>query len=295
MAALTSIRNPSRVKETLLFFCTDNKEVGLEILEPEKPPRDGPRGMKPGGENLRLPTANTGTDDTVSGLVKHPGSMVAVVFQQLIRVYGILEKGEISLVSPGVLKLTRRPTTKKNALAGCTDGESLGWLYYLNTDDPPKLYQYKLDNFSNAAVGPQATPDPETTLSAYYKCVDQSRVCIYQMVGKKDLYYYEVTGDGNSNNGKIDNSSNAAKKTPIATAVIDNNAYCYYINDDSHIVRTVREGSGKWTNSIEATDNTWSLGPITAVAALDGTSITVRQAYENDDGFMTWVDTSVGQ
>ncbi|KAI5811786.1 hypothetical protein DFH27DRAFT_535044 [Peziza echinospora] len=296
MSAIACVRNPAKPEDTLVFFCTTDQNVGFSIV-PDKV--DG--GLRDGEDDdevdvpLRGLPVNTG-ETKVGTLVAQPGAFCSLVFDNLIRVYGVRSTGDISLLSPGVSDLPKGPSTAKRALAGCGDGEGQAWLYYLGDDnDPPKLTQYTLSDFADKAFSTStAHPDPQTSLSAYYKASDGSRACVFQDNGSTKLRYIEVLANASEPSGDVDGTGYAAAKTPIATAVIKDTVFLYYVDQDNVLQRVVRKGRAGWTDTNKAQGNTWNLYPLTAVPSLDGNSITIRQVGRKNAGIIPWTDNVTG-
>ncbi|KAF8443358.1 hypothetical protein BGX38DRAFT_761844 [Terfezia claveryi] len=179
MAALACIRNPAKPSETLIFYTTEDKQVGyLTDQEKDLNERFGKGAPAPGG------------------LVRHPSAFVALIFQNLIKCYGIANSNSrIIEMSPGVKPLQQKITTNHGGLAGCGDGKELGWLYYLSNAEIPELKQYGL-NFGSSVTVDSPTPDKDSSLAAWYKPNDLSRGVVYQNSNNTNLKYWENKGDG---------------------------------------------------------------------------------------------------
>ncbi|KAF8418701.1 hypothetical protein EV426DRAFT_618013 [Tirmania nivea] len=300
MAALACIRNPAKPSETLIFYTTEDKQVGYDTAQ-EKNLNDkfgkggdgASRGANPGDENSRAPTLGNGTGEAPSGgLVRHPSAFVTLIFQNLIKCYGIANSNSrIIEVSPGVKPLQQRITTTHGGLAGCGDGNELGWLYYISNTEIPALKQYGLNVGSTVTVQGPPTPDKDSSLTAWYKPTDSSRGVVYQNSGNTNLKYWETKGDGSQSNAEIDNTTQASKNTPLCTVVKGDTVYLYFVNSSKSLIRVERTGSNAWTNQKSNSENEWSTNPIDAILSLDGSYIVVRQQFTDGDGWLEYPDS----
>jgi len=297
MAALACIRNHNKPSQTLIFYTTEDFQCGYDTAE-EKDLNErfgdggdgAPRGLNP-GEKSRAPTSGTPKSEPAGGLVKHPSTMVPLYFQNLLIVYAIAAaNNRIIEVSPGVKPLQQRITTNRGGLAGCGNGKDLGWLYYISTAEVPALRQYELVYGSNVTMQGPPTPDKDTFLSAWYKDIDSSRGVVYQNKDNTNLKYWETKKDGGQNNAEIDNTTQAAKSTPLSTVVMGDKVFLYFINSAKSLIRVERTGSNAWTNQIASSENEWNSNPISAICSQDGKYIVLRQQYTDGDGWLEFPD-----
>jgi hypothetical protein len=218
----------------------------------------------------------------------------ALYFDKLTRVYGITTSNIICEVSPGVHNFENVISTRNGGLSGCGNNKDAGWLYYLSSGETPEIKQYVLATGGNVAMQGPPTPRADSALSAYYKepqASGQWRGCVYQDKNSNKLKYWEISSENQQSTGQIDNSSQAAGTTPLATCVKDDTVYLYFVNGDSALVRAQRTGQGAWRNQITDSTNEWNLNPLWATLSLNGEYIVVRQQYENSSGYFEYPDS----
>lgn len=95
MAALAAIHNPNDRTESLLFFCAEDQQVGIDRRKEDAdegrgaPVRNAPDGKEPVENEPALGTPLVGdirNSDSPKGVVKNPSSFGAVFFRKLVSV-----------------------------------------------------------------------------------------------------------------------------------------------------------------------------------------------------------------
>lgn len=247
MAALAAVHNPVDPKETLLFFCAQDQQVGLsprkeDADEPGSPPKfHNPAAGAPVEDTptsgIPMLVDNPKNVETPKGVIKNPSCFGAIFYKSLVCVYGIRTDDVICLVSPAFQPLKSNPTTK-HSLAACGDGKKIGWLYYL-TQDPPVISEYRLDPGASTII--QAQPKPDTYLCAFY--ANPKRYVIYQVA--TGLAIVDVaSGQG----GEIKNTGSAKPKTPMCVVNNKGIIYLYYCDKENNLMRIVQK-NGIWKNN----------------------------------------------
>lgn len=89
---------------------------------------------------------------------------------------------------------------------------------------------------------------------------------------------------------EIDNTTQAAKSTPLCTVVVDDKVYLYFINSSKSLIRLERTGSNVWTNQISDSQNEWNANPISALCSQNKKYIVLRQQYTEGDGWLEYPD-----
>lgn len=95
MAALAAIHNPNDRTESLLFFCAEDQQVGIDRRKEDAdegrgaPAGNAPYGKEPVENEPMLGTplrGDTRDTDSPRGVVKNPSSFGAVFFKKLVSV-----------------------------------------------------------------------------------------------------------------------------------------------------------------------------------------------------------------
>lgn len=162
MTAIATIKNPLYPKETLIFYCTKELHVGLNVQgEGSDPPQPLPgRGGDPGRSVASAEDkAKAASDNAPStkGVIMNPSSFSAIRYNDLVSflpieprilhfflgfpklICGIsqvlvcgISDNKLCFLSPGFRTLTEEPVPKSQVLATCGDGVYNAWLYCIS-------------------------------------------------------------------------------------------------------------------------------------------------------------------
>jgi len=270
MTAISSTFNPLATGDgELLVFYNDN-QGNLTLLTVE-PDNTGSNVVSAAG---RKSTFRKGTVDSEYGQrrlglglaepvgpIRNPSSLATFMYKNLVSVYGVTDAdSQLTRLSPAFNGLGVFTETIFGSLAGCSDGSSSAWLYYLR-QNPLTIKEY---NVASKAAGGVSVPFllTGTSLSACWDPTVSKRVFVYQSTDSQKLVICTRGAHDSTGIFEMETTTDSLQYTPIASCCQVSNHistyYIYYLKNavgaaDNNIVR-LTFSQGQFQNSVELTD-----------------------------------------
>ncbi|KAF3909795.1 hypothetical protein ABW21_db0201148 [Orbilia brochopaga] len=177
--------------------------------------------------------------------------LVSMVIEDTIHVFGVNTDKKLSLLSPGY-QVNNEVKIENGFFAGCSDGESDGWLFYQSVDtrtNSNELYEIPIWGNRESAKKLEVSMQPcvDTRLAACYD--GEHRWIAYQApIGSEDGESCIVLKNVDTDKSAIIENTQwtAQKKTPIGLVFVPGHStrghiFVYYLHKDATLRRAFIE------------------------------------------------------